>query len=786
VRIYCDLQAMQNPANSDRGIARYVNEFARAVEENHPGVVEGWLLNPELPTPTQTVPLMYGGAVRSQDDPDLRSPDVWHVLSPFEELGQIPLERMWPRWARSSRTRLFVTLYDLIPLIYADRYLGNPLLRRNYMARLRLVEGADRVLAISQATARDAVRLLGIPAHRVDVVGTGVSEHFVPTDDRDGVLRLLRQELPSLRPGYLLYTGGIDFRKNIEGLVNAYARLPQAMRADHQLVIVCRVQPSEREHLEQRARALGVAEDFLLTGYVPDDVLLRVYQAAHLFVFPSLYEGFGLPVVEALSCGVPAIVGRNSSLTELVDDPNAWFDAAIVDDITRAMFRALSDDSFRATLVRSARDHDYRWNVVAERSLAAYARSLRGRTARVERPRVALVSPMPPARSGVADYSRKLLDELAVGASVDVFTSVDAYRPKVAGVTWHSYGEMPAALRLRGAYDEIVYAMGNSDHHVEVFSLLQRYGGTVIAHDVRYTGFFGVLEAQRPELLDDRSADTLRHLRAGQLPPRFQHHERLDIGRYYQTNDLLCAPIAEHADTVFVHSTTAATLARLNVPTEDRGKVQLLPFGHSLRPELRGGVRDTIASFGIVDRSKRSEDVVAAFIQLAEADPDLKFALVGDCFDQQLWTELHETVTEAGLGDRITLAGRVDEDTYRHWLSRARLGVQLRAHSNGESSAAVADCMGAGVPTMVSRIGSMAELGDACLQLPGTATVDDLVRVISGLLADDRRLTALGERAFRYAEEHSFASAAAQLLARAAARRDERVGSASESLVPVR
>lgn len=767
MRIYCDLQAVQSPTNADRGIARYVAEFSRAVEQNHPGVVEGWLLNPALPTPAHVLGLMPGGAVRSQDDPDLRPPDVWHVLSPFEDVGVGRLlDSVWPKWARTSRTRLVVTLYDLIPLIYADRYLGQQADRASYMRRLRLVQRADRILAISEATAVDAVRLLGIPANRIDVVGTGVSEHFVPADDREAVLGQLKSDLPGLRPGYVLYTGGIDFRKNIEGLLNAYARLPQPLRAQHQLVVVCSVSASEREHFEQRARALGITDDFLMTGYVADDVLLSVYQAAHLFVFPSLYEGFGLPVVEALSCGVPTIVGRNSSLTELVDDPNAWFDAAVADDITRALFRALSDDAFRASLIRSA-DHDYRWNVVAERSLASYARAVKGRPKRSQQPRIALVSPMPPVASGVADYSAQLLQSLLGRAAVDVFTSSDADRPVLPGVRWFRYEELPTAVRLHGAYDDTLFAMGNSEHHFDVLGLLRQQGGTVIAHDVRYTDLFSAALDARPSLVTEEIETMLGGLFTQQLPEHLRHYTKIDPRQYYQVNDLLTAEVVEPADTVFVHSATAATLARLNVPPAHRDKVQVLPFGATTRPELRQAHRDTIVSLGIVDRIKRSDVVVDAFILLAQHDPSLRFALVGGCPNPQLWEDLRSRVVDAGLADQIALTGRVDDETYLGWLARSRVAVQLRAHSNGETSAAVTDCLGAGVPTLVSRVGAMAEMGDACLQVAPEATAAEIATLISELLADERRVAMLGDRGFRYASANSFTRVADAVVERA-------------------
>jgi glycosyltransferase involved in cell wall biosynthesis len=765
------MQGVQSPYNADRGIGRYLLEYARAVEQNHPGAVDGWIINPRLPLPLQLVDLMHRATVRWQDDEDLGRPDVWHVLSPFEASSRgDSMDNVWPQWARGPRTRLVVTMYDLIPLIYADRYLSDPETRRAYMARLQLLERADRILSISEATANDGIRLLGIPASKFEVVGTGVSEHFVAAPDVLAVEEALRSELPGLRPGYILYTGGIDFRKNIEGLITAYARLPEGLRREHQLVIVCRVQDSEREHLEQRALALGIEADFLLTGFVPDDHLLHIYQAAHLFMFPSLYEGFGLPVLEALSCGVPTMVGRNSSLTEIVRDPAAWFDASIVDDITRAMFRALSDEEFRTSLRRNAAEHDYRWNVVAERSLAAYERAVAASPRGRSKPRIALISPMPPAHSGVADYSLELLRELAPLASVDVYTSPDADRVALPDVRWFTYGEFDSAVRVGGPYDDNLVAMGNSEHHHKCLALLRRHGGAVIAHDVRYTGLFQSAESQATELVDARTSETVAALGAGKLPERFAHYGQLQASDYYRVNDLLIEPIVESAHTVYVHSRTAMTLARLNLSPGLRDRIRLLPYGNMLRSGSSEVVRDTIASFGIVDRIKRSDVVAAAFIELARRDTSLRFALVGECFDADLNSQLRGMVEAAGVGDRFTLTGRVDEAEYGGWLDRSMLAVQLRAHTNGESSGAVGNCLRAGVPTVVSQIGSMAELGDACIQVPVAMSAAELTDLLADLLGDPEALATARTRAELYGSLHTFAPVARALVKEVSAR----------------
>ncbi len=179
MRVLADAQAMQGAITGERGIGRYTAELARHLEARHPGVVESWVLRPGQPVPVQVPDLLWRSRLRFADDPDHTVPDVWHVTSPFES-PELPVDAVWPAWARSTRTRLYVTLYDLIPLVFPETYLADVTVRSGYAERLQLVQAADRVLAISEATARDAVRLLDVPASRIDVVGTGLATGVHP------------------------------------------------------------------------------------------------------------------------------------------------------------------------------------------------------------------------------------------------------------------------------------------------------------------------------------------------------------------------------------------------------------------------------------------------------------------------------------------------------------------------------------------------------------------------------------------------------------------------------
>lgn len=124
-----------------------------------------------------------------------------------------------------------------------------------------------------------------------------------------------------------MYGGGIDYRKNIEGLIRAYARLPLQTRKDHQLAIVCSIRDVDRWRLVELAKEHGIDEkDLILTGFVSDEDLLALYNLCKIFVFPSWHEGFGLPALEAMACG-RAVIGSNcSSLPEVIGRSDALFD----------------------------------------------------------------------------------------------------------------------------------------------------------------------------------------------------------------------------------------------------------------------------------------------------------------------------------------------------------------------------------------------------------------------------------------------------------------------------
>ncbi|MCV2394184.1 glycosyltransferase [Actinotalea sp. M2MS4P-6] len=749
MRVLADAFALQHPATAPRGIGRWVHELAAAVEDHEPGAIDAWLLRPGLPVPAHTPALVRAALLRRSDDPDLRPPDVWLQPSPLEPLtGE--LDDLWPTWARGPRTRLVTVLYDLIPLAAPERYLAARAARAAYLARLELVRSADRVLTISRATADDAIRLLGLPANRLEVVGTGVSEHFTPGPDEPSAVTAV----PGLRPGYLLCPGGADPRKNVDLVLRAYAELDRAERRAHPLVLLHGADPAV---IDARVAELGLGDHVHPMGHVSEVDLLTLYRNAALVVFPSLHEGFGLPVAEARACGTPSVVADVPALAELVTDDAGRFDPTSVSGLVDVLRRALGDPELRARLLRTT-GTGRPWAQVAESCVTA----IRDLPAVVPgRPRVALISPMPPVPSGVADYSRAMLDRLRERADVDVFTEPGAEHPPLDGVAWYTYRDLRSVERAHGDHDARIIAMGNSEHHLETLAALRAHGGTVISHDVRYSDLLGVALRERPDLVDPGTRARLAPLHAGKVPDEHRG-SGLDAAEYWTVNGLMAGPVVEPSDRTVVHSRVAAALARADLDPPQRAKVSVVPFGHTLRTP--GSQRDTVASFGIVHWQKESVTVVRAFAALAHEHPQLRFALVGRSGDPRTGAEVAEVIESAGLGDRLVLTGRVTAAEYDAWLARSLLAVQLRSHSNGETSAAVADCLGAGVPVVVSRTGALAELADCTTQVEPGIAPRRLARVIDDLISDAAQRESLADRGRAHAVGASFRVAADAVL----------------------
>lgn len=731
--IVVDLQAAQSLGSGNRGIGRYTRDLVQAMISRHPGAIDLFTYNAALPIDPRLLDIVPADRFVPVHELDGSRIDVFHMTSPFEH---VPIDQLLPAAPIGA---LVATCFDLIPFRFQERYLTTPLARSEYLARVSVLHGCAAVLTDSASAAADCVELLGVPTERVTVIGGGTNECFRPPSDTQAErLATLRESLPALADEFVFVPTGMDWRKNIKGAMEAYAALPGELQDRFQLVIGCKVTHHERRLLGRWADAAGARGDVLITGFVGDDDLVRLYQTADTVCFPSLYEGFGLPVLEARRCGARVICSNVSSLPEVMPLAAATFNPWSTAEVAEVLGRALTDETFRAELA-AAPDPGFTYEAAADiavgvyRQLAAASRQAASR----RRPRVAVVTLLPPSPSGVADHSVALLHELAALADVTAFAVDDVAPPGVPtpGFPVRRLELLPHLAR-GGAFDAVLYAMGNNAMHRPFLELMGEVPGHVLLHEVRLGEVYTAAE---------------RHEMAARHYPAETH-----------PLPLYAAAVATKATSCLVHSRHAADLlladcgvAATNVgplPPNSRPPTQVAPI--TPPPPADDGV--WIVTAGIADIVKQTHTFAAAADLLLARHPAWHAAIVG-------------LGGERFVGDesRIVATGRAGSADYADWLARTAVRVQLRDRSHGESSGALADSLAHGLPVIATDVGATRELpDDVVVKVPRDITAEGLAEVIEQLVGDPARRAALSAAALRFsATEASMRAEAERILA---------------------
>jgi len=266
------------------------------------------------------------------------------------------------------------TLYDLIPLHDAAAHfpLSRVDQRIGYARYLQLLRRADHLIAISEATKRDAVERLRIPPERITVTPLAVdARRFYPRPAAE-VDRVLARY--NLRRPYFLHIGSSDPNKNTANILRAFAVFSRHGHSAHVLCIAGKWPAQALAQLERSHPGLLASGRLRMLGYVPDDDLPALYSGADLFVYPSLLEGFGLPVLEAMRCACPVLTSTVSSLPEVAGDAALLVDPHDPEAMTAAMTRVAGDAALRADLVRRGlqRAGEFSWTRTAELTLRVY------------------------------------------------------------------------------------------------------------------------------------------------------------------------------------------------------------------------------------------------------------------------------------------------------------------------------------------------------------------------------------------------------------------------------
>ena len=464
-------------------------------------------------------------------------------------------------------------------------------------------------------------------------------------------------------------------------------------------------------------------------------------------------------------------------MSELVDRSDALFDPAKPEEIAALMGRVLSDQDFRRSLAAHGiqRAKDFSWEASADIAwqalIEAVARKRSLRSARIaplangKRRRIAYVSPLPPAVSGVADYSAELIPALAQQVDLVLVTE---QQEVVTALTDNfrtlRYDQLIAA---RHHFDAILYNFGNSTFHEQMWDLLPKAPGVAILHDAFLSGLVNWMDDTGRRsgyfcqtLLLDHGMNAARR---GADPS-----QRLDI----LMKKPMCGHVIRHAAAVIVHSHFAADLLATAFPWLGV-RAAVIPQIHSTDISMaeredqhhaasRVQIRErlgiapeafVVASFGYLTQTKRIEDLLRSFSHTREKNDMLIF--VGDLPDTTFKKTVHEIIEELGIAASVVVTGFVDPERYNAWLQAADVAVQLRENTRGETSRSALDCLAAGLPLIVNDYASLSELPDnIVMKVPSEPEPSDISSAIDALRRDTGRRREQRRLSQRYIREH--------------------------------
>lgn len=411
MKIVIDMQGAQTDFSRYRGVGRYTMGLVKALVENKGGHEFILALNGFFGDSVDFIRSEFEGLLEQKD---IR---VWQqyydctAINPYlhanKKIGEIAREVFLNSlggdivFSTNMQEGLFEnavtsvgaiakisffcsTLHDVTPLVYPKRYLSDAQNAKWYFEKLEAVKRSDIVLTVSNYSKKRMIELLEIPEEKIHVVYNAV-ERSIFNCKKSEISQQAKEALLkkfNINKNFLIYAGGADFHKNLDRLYEAYSKIPSAIREGHMLVMVGKeIKREEASHV-QKLKRLGIERDVVFAGYVTDGDLTLLYALCRAFVFPSIEEGFGLPPLEAMSCGAPAIGSDAASIPEVIGHADALFDPFDTDDMAEKMTKVLTDADFRDMLSDHGieRSKRFSWQNSAKELLSIFENFMREHT----------------------------------------------------------------------------------------------------------------------------------------------------------------------------------------------------------------------------------------------------------------------------------------------------------------------------------------------------------------------------------------------------------------------
>lgn len=657
--------------------------------------------------------------------------------------------------------------YDLIQFKFPERYLSNPISRIEFLIAFAWLDHYDVFASISRDSGDDLIKFRAIDPSKIFVSGVAVRSTLEPQDSE--------KPLPRSARSHILVAGGGDPRKNPECVLIAHARSRQSSVRDLP-VIVFGNYPSQ---LKDELLALfvdegGDAARLTFPQHLQDEELRTLYRNAVLTVVPSRAEGFSIPIIESSAAGTPVAASVVGAHGELISDKQLQFEPDDFETLGNIMDRLVCDE---AEWSRCLEEITPLWKACTTQSVGrrfmegVLARQLietprsAPAVSRGARPQLAVLTPLPPSQSGVADYSEATLAPLAQYADLHLFTDSKGAMPKNI---YSSMGSVSMAPFSAKQFDQRLSVLGNSHFHLSIFNYLMEYGGAALAHDARMINFY---------------AEQFGHSRARELARKeWRRDISVDLLNYWLENQndmpvLFLSEIAKIASPMIVHSpVTAMEIEKLYavkpkvLPFAQYRPVQLELFTLEQRRKHRAELEwlddeIVITSFGFVSPDKAPELLIWSLKMLRSWNVNARLVFCGLIGDD-VSSGLRKLVADVGIEDAVSFfPGRVSEQTYLDHLVATDAAIQLRTYFMGGLSGALNDCIAAAVPTVSNEHLALASGAPSFVRrVPDRPTPQQVAEALLEIIGTGHHRDRPLEEARSFADAHSPLKYAAQMM----------------------
>lgn len=608
------------------------------------------------------------------------------------------------------------TAYDLIPLIFPDLYFTSRSLQKKYLDHLKLYEWVDRIIAISENTKKDFVKYLNVDENKIDVVLAGLNKKKL--DVSIGINETTVCKKYNLSDDYFLFVGGDDPRKNIERTIEGFAKALPSLKKNYQLVIVCKMSEQKVAKLDSYLKQLQIHENVVFTGYVSDNDLEYLLAACAAVLFPSLYEGFGLPIIEAWGCGTAVLTSDNSSLKEIAKDAAILVDAYSIDSISEGIKQL--DDSNTIDYLRDkgrAQLGKYTWEKVSCKTMQSLRGLKRFPISTYKRSGyIAFFSPLPPIESGISDYSVDIIMELAKVYDIDIYIDCGYEATSVFPANVSVY---PHYMFIDNVdkYDEIIYQVGNSRYHMYMYDYIQEFPGIVVLHDLNIHSSiyeeYGICAGSkflkyREYALQDLSENEFNEF----VKCRLMNMDSASLDA-----TVLNGFVVNYAKKIIVHSNYAKAILQ---EKDAMREIAVIPLYSKIVRCINKNQSDTIifGVHGIIAHHKRIVPIIYAFKKLLDDGYNVKLVLAGKYATSQMQKQVEMLLDTLGLNNAVRVTGFLNLDQFEKEIEEADVHINLRFPYGGENSGSLGRILGMGKCAIVSNIGSFAEIpDDACIKV---------------------------------------------------------------------